>query len=245
MSTPTPVTSLAATSSTPAASGSATPAAGAITALAPEELRSWITGQHDQDEQQDFVVIDVRSAAEFESVHIPGSYNVPLPLLSEHTDEVASRLGSRVVLACQSGVRAEQARQRLAASGISTAHVLTGGVPGYAAAGGDVVRGKARWDLERQVRMVAGSLVIAGLAGGRFVSPKVRTIAGVIGTGLTFSAATNTCAMGKALSAMPWNKAAQEPTRESAILSLPSTTAQKAQAANTADSTADERAGVA
>jgi hypothetical protein len=43
----------------------------------------------------------------------------------------------------------------------------------------------------------------------------------VIGTGLTFSAATNTCAMGQAISAMPWNKAAKEPTRESAILTLP------------------------
>lgn len=244
MSTPTPT----AASSTPTASASATPAtpeaSPAITALAPEELRSWVTGQPDQDEQQDFVVIDVRSAAEFESMHIPGSYNVPLPLLSEHTDEVASRLGSRVVLACQSGVRAEQARQHLAASGISTAHVLTGGVPGYAAAGGDVVRGKARWDLERQVRMVAGSLVIVGLAGGRFVSPKVRAVAGMIGTGLTFSAATNTCAMGKALSAMPWNKAAQEPTRESAIFTLPTTTATSGQSTQ-ADSKADETVGVA
>ncbi|MEG9250163.1 rhodanese-like domain-containing protein [Arthrobacter sp. Soc17.1.1.1] len=244
MNTPTPTATAPATTAAPAA-----PAAPAITALAPEELRSWLDGQNAESGRQDLVVIDVRSAAEFESMHIPGSYNVPLPLLSEHTDEVASRLGSRVVLACQSGVRAEQARQRLAASGISTAHVLTGGVPGYAAAGGDVVRGKARWDLERQVRMVAGSLVIAGLAGGRFVSPKVRTIAGVIGTGLTFSAATNTCAMGKALSVMPWNKAAQEPTRESAIHTLPTTTsatsAQSTQAANSADGKADETVGVA
>ena len=107
------------------------------------------------------------------------------------------------------------------------------------------MRGKARWDLERQVRMVAGSLVIAGLAGGRFVSPKVRTIAGVIGTGLTFSAATNTCAMGKALSVLPWNKAAQEPTRESAIHTLPTTAAQSTPAANTADGKANETVGVA
>ncbi|MBG6226447.1 rhodanese-related sulfurtransferase [Arthrobacter sp. CAN_A2] len=203
------------------ASTPASAASPAITALAPEELRSWLDTDADRGGQQDVVVIDVRSAAEFESLHIPGSYNVPLPLLSEHTDELAARLGARVVLACQSGVRAEQARQRLASSGISTAHVLTGGVPGYAAAGGDVVRGKASWALERQVRMVAGSLVLTGLIGGRFVSPKVRAVAGVIGTGLTFSAATNTCAMGRALSVMPWNRAAQEPTRESAILSVP------------------------
>ncbi|MGW6172571.1 rhodanese-like domain-containing protein [Arthrobacter sp. NPDC055138] len=187
----------------------------AVTALAPETLRSWMS------EHQDLIVIDVRSAAEFESLHIRGSYNVPLPLLSEHTDELAARLGSRVVLVCQSGARAEQARQRLGASGANTAYVLTSGVPGYASAGGDVVKGKARWDLERQVRLAAGSLVMLGLAGGKFVSPKVRMLAGAIGTGLTFSAATNTCAMGKALSVMPWNKAAKEPTRESAILQLP------------------------
>ncbi|WP_427017398.1 rhodanese-like domain-containing protein [Pseudarthrobacter sp. P1] len=187
----------------------------AVTALAPEALRTWIAGH------PDLVVIDVRSAAEFESTHIKGSYNVPLPLLSEHTDELAAKLGSGVVLVCQSGARAEQARQRLGKSGMDGAYVLTGGVPGFAAAGGEVVKGKNRWDLERQVRLAAGSLVVLGLVGGRFVSPKVRMLAGAIGTGLTFSAATNTCAMGKALSAMPWNKATKEPTRESAILQLP------------------------
>ncbi|KIS25748.1 sulfurtransferase [Arthrobacter sp. SPG23] len=197
------------------ASSSASPAAPAVTALDPETLQTWFQ------EHKDLVVIDVRSAAEFESLHIRGSYNVPLPLLSEHTDELATRLGSRVVLVCQSGARAEQARQRLGGAGIGTAYVLTGGVPGFAAAGGNVVRGKARWDLERQVRLAAGSLVVLGLAGGKFVSPKIRLLAGAVGTGLTFSAATNTCAMGQALSAMPWNKAAKEPTRESAILQLP------------------------
>jgi rhodanese-related sulfurtransferase len=196
-----------------------------VTALAPEALQSWIK------EHQDLVVIDVRSAAEFESLHIRGSYNVPLPLLAEHTDELAARLGSRVVLVCQSGVRAEQARQRLAKAGIETAYVLTGGAPGYAAAGGDVVKGKDRWDLERQVRLMAGSLVVMGLAGGKFVSPRIRTLAGVIGAGLTFSAATNTCAMGKVISAMPWNKAAKEPTRESAILQLPVQSADEGAAA--------------
>ncbi|MGY2744645.1 rhodanese-like domain-containing protein [Arthrobacter sp. UYCu723] len=196
-------------------STSASPSSLAVTSLAPATLRDWFR------EYQDLMVIDVRSAAEFESMHIRGSYNVPLPLLSEHTEELAARLGNRVVLVCQSGVRAEQARQRLATAGIDTAYVLTGGAPGFAAAGGDVIRGQGRWDLERQVRLAAGSLVVLGLAGGRFVSPKVRLLAGAIGTGLTFSAATNTCAMGKALSVMPWNKAAKEPTRETAILQLP------------------------
>lgn len=202
------------------------PSPPAVTSLDPQELRSWIT------HHEDLTVLDVRSAAEFATLHIRGSYNVPLPLLSEHTNELAARLGSRVVLVCQSGVRAEQARQRLAGAGIDTAYVLTGGVPGFAEVGGDVVRGRVRWDLERQVRLVAGSAVVLGLAGGRFVSPRLRLLAGAIGTGLTFSAATNTCAMGKALSVMPWNKTVQEPTREAAILQLPTrnTFAEKSQA---------------
>ena len=186
-----------------------------VTELDAATLQNWM-GRH-----EDLVVLDVRSAAEFESMHIRGSYNVPLPLLSEHTDELAERLGSRVVLVCQSGVRAEQARGRLSGAGITSAQVLTGGVPAFAAAGGDVVRGARRWSLERQVRMAAGTLVVAGLAGGRFVSPKVRLLAGGIGAGLTFSAATNTCAMGQALSKMPWNRTASEPTAQSAIGQLP------------------------
>lgn len=186
-----------------------------VTDVSPQTLREWMV-QH-----QDLVVIDVRSAAEFESLHIKGSYNVPLNLLSEHTEDLVSRLGERVVLVCHSGVRAEQARRRLATVGLESAYVLEGGASGFADAGGDVVRGASRWDLERQVRLVAGSLVLTGLVGGKFVSPKLRTVAGIIGTGLTFSAATNTCAMGKALSAMPWTKAAVEPTATSAIQQIP------------------------
>lgn len=186
-----------------------------IMALAPEALRSWMA------ERQELIVIDVRSAAEFESMHIRGSYNVPLPLLSEHAEEFAARLHPTVILVCQSGVRAEQARQRLTAVGLGTSHVLTDGVPGFAAIGGDVVEGRKRWGLERQVRLAAGALVILGLTGGRFISPKVRALTGAIGTGLAVSAATDTCAMGKALSAMPWNRGEDEPTRESAIEQLP------------------------
>jgi len=187
----------------------------AVTSVEAQTLRAWL------EDPDDLIVIDVRFAAEFEALHIRGSYNVPLPLLSEHTNELAERLGKRVVLVCQSGTRAEQARTRLGGADIGSAYVLAGGVPAFAAAGGDVVRGRKRWDLERQVRMVAGSAVVLGLAGGRFVSPKLRVLAGGIGAGLTFSAATNSCAMGAVLAKMPWNRVAAEPTRESAIQSLP------------------------
>ncbi|GAA5226483.1 rhodanese-like domain-containing protein [Paeniglutamicibacter antarcticus] len=183
--------------------------------IAPEELKSMIdAGEH-------VLILDVRSGAEFESLHIRGSYNVPLPLLSEHTEELAENLNTKVVLVCQSGVRAGEACVNLAGVGFADAMVLDGGVPAFERSGGDTVTGSKRWSLERQVRMAAGSLVVAGLAGGKFLSPQLRTVAGAIGAGLTFSAATNTCAMGKALSAMPWNRTGNEPTRESVLAQLP------------------------
>jgi hypothetical protein len=37
-------------------------------------------------------VLDVRTAGEFDTVHIPGAYNVPLDLLREHRDEIIKHL---------------------------------------------------------------------------------------------------------------------------------------------------------
>ncbi len=169
----------------------------------------------------DLIVAHVRTPAEFESVHIPGSYNVPLPLLSEHTRELADRLGDRVVLVCQSGVRAGQAQHRLASVGLAGATVLDGGVSAFESAGGDVVRGTQRWAMDRQVRMVAGSLVLAGFLGSTLVHPRLGVLAGAVGAGLTYSALSDSCAMAAALSRMPWNRTTAGPTAESIMRSIP------------------------
>lgn len=167
----------------------------------------------------DVVVLDVRSAAEFETAHIPGSINVPLPLLGADPARVADRLrGRRVVLACQSGPRAVQARARLAAEGVE-ADVLAGGVSAYAP-GRDVVRGSERWAMDRQVRFTAGALVLTGLAAGRFVSPKLRLLAGGVAGALAGTAVANVCPMADLLARMPWNRTAAEPTLETALARL-------------------------
>ncbi len=191
-----------------------TPAATAPKSIDAATLKAW------EDNHDDLMVIDVRGGAEFDSMHIKGSYHVPLPLLSEHAEEFAAKMGTRVVLVCQSGNRAEQARKHLDAVGLGSASVLTGGVPAYAAAGGNVVKGKNTWALERQVRMTAGSLVLASIVGSKLLSPKLGLLAGGIGAGLTFSAATNSCAMGQMLSKMPWNRSANEPTAHQALQNL-------------------------
>lgn len=167
--------------------------------LAPDELRSWLATENAPQ------VLDVRTPAEFETVHIPGSTNVPLNTLEEHGERFASHLGEHVVLVCGSGMRAEQGERTLASIGLPNVHILDGGVTAWEAQGGRVERGVSRWSLDRQVRAVAGGIVVAAGLGSVLV-PSLRWIATAVGAGLVTSAVTDTCAMGAALSKLPYNQ---------------------------------------
>lgn len=150
-------------------------------------------------------LLDVRSPAEFTTAHIPGSYNVPLDLLREHKDELRTHLGDDVVLVCRSGARATQAETVLATTGLENLHVLTGGITAWEAAGGPLTRGAQTWELERQVRLVAGSIVLAGVVAST-IAPWAKWVSAGIGAGLTGAAVTNSCAMGMLLSKLPYNR---------------------------------------
>ncbi|KUI31630.1 sulfurtransferase [Mycobacterium sp. IS-1742] len=152
-------------------------------------------------------VLDVRTPAEFESAHIAGAYNVPLDLLREHRDEIVQHLDEDVVLVCRSGQRATQAEETLRNAGLSNVHILAGGITDWEGKGFSVNRGAQRWDLERQVRLVAGSVVLASILGS-IAAPKLKWVAGAIGGGLTFAALSNTCAMGMMLAKLPYNRGA-------------------------------------
>jgi rhodanese-related sulfurtransferase len=152
-------------------------------------------------------VLDVRTPAEFETSHIPGAYNVPLDTLREHRAELRRHLDEDVVLVCRSGARAAQAEEALAGAGLPGLRVLDGGMVAWESAGAPVNRGRETWELERQVRLVAGTVVAAGVLGSVKV-PALKWVAGAIGAGLTGAALTNTCAMGMALAKMPWNRTA-------------------------------------
>lgn len=158
------------------------------------------------EQQADIKVLDVRTPAEFESAHIAGAYNVPLDTLAEHGVELHRNVQQPVVLVCRSGQRARQADVALRRSGMANLHVLDGGVLGWQGAGFPLRHGAQRWSLERQVRLVAGSIVVAGALGGLLITPALTLVAAMVGAGLTFSAATDTCAMGTLLGKLPYNR---------------------------------------
>jgi rhodanese-related sulfurtransferase len=177
------------------------------TLITPSELRHLLaTGA-------DVHLIDVRTSAEFDNAHIPGSYHVPLDTLGEHGDELGRHLTHPTVLVCQSGGRARQASQQLATTGLGNLRVLDGGLGSWLAVGGEVNRGQQRWGMDRQVRLVAGVAVLLSVLAS-LVVPPLRLVAGFVGAGLTFSAVTNTCGMAALLAKLPYNAGAQCDIRE-------------------------------
>jgi len=84
------------------------------------------------------------------------------------------------------------------------------------------VRGQPRWALERQVRLVAGALVLAGLALGLRL-PTARLLTGGVGTGLVLSALTDTFTMARILAALPYNRGPRDRTPTEVLAQLPTT----------------------
>ncbi|MEJ7654729.1 MAG: rhodanese-like domain-containing protein [Chloroflexia bacterium] len=152
-------------------------------------------------------LIDVRTPAEYEAEHIPGSYNLPLDKLPQYRHALREALRSPAVLVCRSGARSRQADTILRNADLDDVHILDGGMIAWEKAGNPVERGRQVWGMERQVRGVAGSLVLVGVLGGLAWKPLTYLAAGV-GAGLTFSAVSNTCTMANLLGKLPYNKGA-------------------------------------
>jgi len=153
----------------------------------------------------DIRILDVRSGGEFESVHIPGSYNVPLDALGEHVGEFAS-VKSPVVLICQSGGRATVAQKKLQGAGKDTLHVLEGGMNSWIDQNGEVNRGTdPTWAMDRQVRFAAGVIALVGVLVS-VLFPRSKWIAGGIAAGLIYSATTDTCPVTPMFAKLPYNQ---------------------------------------
>ncbi len=173
-----------------------------VARISPNEL-SKLLGQ-----EPSVDLVDVRTPAEFEEVHVQGAKNFPLDRLDPQSVQ-RQRNGSAqqpLYVICRSGGRAEQACQRFIDAGIDHVINVDGGTLACESAGLPVVRGKSTMSLERQVRIAAGSLVVLGVALGYFVHPYFVGLSAFVGAGLVFAGITDTCGMGMLIARMPWNQ---------------------------------------
>ncbi len=153
-------------------------------------------------------VIDVRTPVEFRELHCKYARNTPLDSLDPHSI-MAARVTSKdepVYVICRSGQRAEKACEAFLKAGFTNVINVEGGTSAWDTAGLPVVRGKKAVSLERQVRIAAGFIVLAGALLTQFVDPLWFVVPAFVGAGLMFAGITDTCAMGMMISKMPWNK---------------------------------------
>ena len=158
-------------------------------------------------------LIDVRTPVEFREVHLEFARNTPLDQLDPHA-VMQTRNGSTddpLYVVCRSGSRGAKACDKFSQAGFTNVINIEGGTQACEQAGLRVVRGKKAISLERQVRIVAGCLVVIGAVLSRLVHPDFIWLSAFVGAGLTFAGITDTCGMGMMLAKMPWNHCEQPP----------------------------------
>lgn len=153
------------------------------------------------------ILVDIREPDEFARRRARGALSRPL------SDLAAKDLGlpdaREVIFTCRSGQRTHANGARLAAACGQRAYVLEGGLDAWAAAGLELeVDATAPLEMMRQVQIVAGLLVLVGVAAGLLLSPWFLGLSAFVGAGLTLAGATGFCGMARILTLAPWNRTA-------------------------------------
>ncbi|MGQ3684068.1 MAG: MBL fold metallo-hydrolase [Candidatus Loosdrechtia sp.] len=150
-------------------------------------------------------LLDVRSVLEFDQAHIKDAVNVPIDMIHAKINEL-SQSGKSYIVLCRTGNRSPMAADMLIQSGIHGVKVMHGGVTRWQKEGLPVIKGEGGVSLERQVRTIAGSLILSGILLSWFVHRGFIAIPLFVSCGLIFAGLTDNCLMGMLLMKLPYNK---------------------------------------
>ena len=71
------------------------------------------------EEEADYIILDVRTADEYQERHIPGAMNIPNEAIGDAEIPELPDKGQLILVYCRSGNRSKQAASKLAALGYS------------------------------------------------------------------------------------------------------------------------------
>lgn len=159
----------------------------------------------------DICILDVRTAAEVKAAGLPDCLHIPLhdltPERLQAEIEKSGKNGAQVYLLCQGGKRAELAADQLKGKLNAELVIIEGGMNAVKQSNIPLAeKGKKVIPLERQIRIVAGLLVITGAVLGTWVNPAFYGLSAFVGAGLVFAGVTDICPMGMLIAKAPWNK---------------------------------------
>ena len=168
--------------------------------ITPESLYSVKTSS-----QSNYVIIDVRTKAEFNEAHIEGSINIELSIFNGNEEVIKN--AKTIYIVCKGGVRASKACAKLPQDLSAKAFVLDGGIDEWVKKGHSTISiKKCKFSLIRQFQIVVGGFVLGGSLLSMLVSKYFIAIALFFGSGLLFAGLSGTCLLMNILSKMPWNK---------------------------------------
>ena len=155
-------------------------------------------------------LVDVREPVEYAGEHISGAKLIPLGEIERRAGEI-DRTRPMVVM-CQAGKRVGLALTKLQAMGFSEVRNLEGGIQAWKAAGLPVVKPEKQClPLMRQVQIMIGLGVLAGVILARTVHPDFIFLSAFFGAGLLFAGLTGWCGLALLMAKMPWNRVPGQP----------------------------------
>lgn len=156
---------------------------------------------------QGAILVDIRSTDEYVREHIPQARHIPMEQLA--ADAAALKGAKAVIFHCRSGNRTRMNAAVLSACVPCDAYVLEGGLDAWKKAELPVTTDRSQpLELQRQVQIAAGSMVVLGTVLGLVLSPWFFVLSGFVGAGLVFAGVSGFCGLARLLMKMPWNQRA-------------------------------------
>jgi len=166
-----------------------------------------VTRLHELSRTRPVDLIDVRTPEEFAEAHAVIARNVPIATLHPH-EVMQGRTSANddpVYMICQGGGRSSKACLMMLAAGYANVVNVEGGTAAWIDAGLPTRRSRQPLSIERQIKIVHGSLILLSLALGWYASPWWYALTALIGAGQIATGLTDLCGTRVLLAKMPWN----------------------------------------
>lgn len=157
--------------------------------------------------EKETILLDVRTDQELAEISVDMDNVMHVPLQSLAAQIASLPVNASYYTLCKSGARATMAAMVLLQNGLTDVAVIEGGVTAWEKVKLPVKKMSTGIPVERQVRIVAGSLVLAG-ALLSLVNVWFIAVCLFVGAGLVFAGISDTCLMGSMLMKLPYNKKA-------------------------------------
>lgn len=160
--------------------------------ISPEEARKLLAAGA--------TLVDIRGADEYAREHIGEARHITPEQLQP------GQFADKVIFHCRLGHRTKTQEPTLAKAVAGEGYILEGGIEAWKKAGFPVERDAAQpLEMQRQVQIAAGSLILLGFILGRWAHPGFLWLTAFVGAGLVFAGVSGYCGMAVLLSKMPWN----------------------------------------